>query len=117
MTDHDVDIMFLTESWLRESGDEGKCADRTPPGYKLFSFPRHLGPTAKCGGGIAVIMKNCLVSCSSVTSSFPFSHTSFEVIEVLLTVHSQRLRLLCVYRPPPSARNKLTDSLFFEKNP
>ena len=35
--------MFLTETWLRPSGDEAKCADLTPPGYSVHSFPRSPG--------------------------------------------------------------------------
>ncbi|KAL8587955.1 hypothetical protein ACOMHN_060067 [Nucella lapillus] len=38
LADHDVDVMVLTETWLKDSGDESKIADLTPPGYKLFSF-------------------------------------------------------------------------------
>ncbi|XP_070208070.1 piggyBac transposable element-derived protein 4-like [Littorina saxatilis] len=76
IVDHDVDIMFITETWLRESGDESKCADLTPPGYKLFSFPRQVGPTAKRGGGIAVIVKDHLASLGCVTNDFSFPHRS-----------------------------------------
>ena len=46
IADHDVDIMIVSETWLRESGDESKCADLRPPGYKLYNFPRKLGTTA-----------------------------------------------------------------------
>ncbi|XP_076441126.1 uncharacterized protein LOC143280376 [Babylonia areolata] len=38
--DENMDILFLTETWLKTSGDESKCADLVPPGYKLRSFPR-----------------------------------------------------------------------------
>ena len=117
MADHDVDIMFLTETWLRESGDESKCADLTPPGYKLFSLPRQLGPTASSGGGILVIIKECLMSNCTITTSFPFTHTSFEVLELSLTLHNERCCLFCVYRPPPSKRNKLTHSVFYDELP
>ena len=47
ITDNDVDIMFLTETWLRPSGDEAKCADLAPPGYSVHSFPRSPG-AASC---------------------------------------------------------------------
>ncbi|KAL8574087.1 hypothetical protein ACOMHN_064114 [Nucella lapillus] len=98
LADHYVDVMVLTETWLKESGDESKIADLTPPGYKLFSFPRQLTASIKGGGGIAVIMKDCLASHTSINTTLSFTHTSFEVAELLLTVQRQRLRLLCVYR-------------------
>ncbi|KAL8594371.1 hypothetical protein ACOMHN_032958 [Nucella lapillus] len=47
LADHDMDVMVLTETWLKESGDESKIADLTPPGYKLFSFPRQLTASIK----------------------------------------------------------------------
>ena len=37
--DNDVDIVCFTESWLNPSGDEAKCADLAPPGYKISPFP------------------------------------------------------------------------------
>ena len=49
--DECIDIMFLTETWMRSHGDEAKYADLTPPGYSLRSFPR-----ATRGGGLAVIL-------------------------------------------------------------
>ncbi|WP_419626199.1 hypothetical protein, partial [Thiolapillus sp.] len=44
--DNDVDIFCVTESWLNPSGDEAKCADLAPPGYKtllstFFTRRRH----------------------------------------------------------------------------
>ena len=43
ITDNDVDIMLLTETWLRSSGDEAKCADLAPPGYSSTLFLAHRG--------------------------------------------------------------------------
>ncbi|KAL8611510.1 hypothetical protein ACOMHN_014565 [Nucella lapillus] len=74
--------MVLTETWLKESGDESKIADLTPPGYKLFSFPRQLSASIKGGGGIAVIMKDCLASHTSINTTLSFTHTSFEIDQV-----------------------------------
>ncbi|KAL8578959.1 hypothetical protein ACOMHN_001921 [Nucella lapillus] len=81
LADHDVDLMVLTETWLRESGDESKIADLTPPGYKLFSSPRQLTASIKGGGGIAVIMKDCLASHTSINTTLSFTHTSFEDVK------------------------------------
>ena len=48
ISDNDADVILLTETWLRESGDDAKCRDLTPPAHKLFSFPRSYGSNAKC---------------------------------------------------------------------
>ena len=51
-----VDVLFLTETWLRQAGDEAKCADLAPPGFTAKSFPR-----SSRGGGLAVVLKDSLV--------------------------------------------------------
>ena len=43
-----VDVLFFTETWLRQAGDEVKCADLAPPGFTAKSFPR-----SSRGGGLA----------------------------------------------------------------
>ena len=40
VTDHDIDMMLLTENWLKEQGDEAQKAEMMLAGYVLKSFPR-----------------------------------------------------------------------------
>jgi hypothetical protein len=117
IVDNDVDIMQLTETWLRESGDEAKCADITPSGYKMYSFPRHTSERVKRGGGIAFIVRDCLVQKCSFNATFPFPHESFEVVHMTLNTNNRRVNMVCLYRPPPSKRNKLTDVIFLSELP
>eukprot|EP00745_Piridium_sociabile_P012062 TRINITY_DN18726_c0_g1_i1.p1 TRINITY_DN18726_c0_g1~~TRINITY_DN18726_c0_g1_i1.p1 ORF type:complete len:1158 (-),score=142.61 TRINITY_DN18726_c0_g1_i1:196-3669(-) len=115
--DHDVDAMLLTETWLRQSGDEAKCSDLTPPGYTLLSFPRHCNSKIKRGGGLAFIIKDSLADHCSTTTDFPFPHVTFELAQLTLTIHQQRVSFFLVYRPPPSKKNELLTSCFFEELP
>ena len=89
--DECVDILFLTETWMKTHGDESKCVDLTPPGYKLRSFPR-----ATRGGGLAVIYRD----------HFPVTHTSFELVQLQLTA-PHHIHFFCLYRPPPSRKNSM----------
>ena len=41
VTDQAVDILFITESWLRPFDDEIKCADLTPSDHTINSFARN----------------------------------------------------------------------------
>ncbi|KAL8562436.1 hypothetical protein ACOMHN_008580 [Nucella lapillus] len=82
----------------------------TPGGYSMRSFPRQ----ARRGGGIAFITRNSLFEHATVTTEFPFDHNSFELVQLTLDGH-QRVDLFCLYRPPPSKVNKLTDGMFFEE--
>ena len=52
LTDFAVEVLFLTETWLGMRGDEAECADLTPPGYCMKSFPR-----SSRGGALAVIFR------------------------------------------------------------
>ncbi|WP_419615364.1 endonuclease/exonuclease/phosphatase family protein, partial [Thiolapillus sp.] len=107
-----VDVLFLTETWLRQAGDEAKCADLAPPGFTAKSFPR-----SSRGGGLAIVLKDSLLPHFSWTTSLPFCHTSFELIHATLTLTQKTLHFYTLYRPPPNRKNKLTDSLFFEQFP
>ena len=50
--EENIDIMFLTETWLHK-GDEKLVEPIKPPGYYFRSFPR----IGRRGGGIAFLMK------------------------------------------------------------
>ena len=65
--DEDVDVMFLTEAWMKTQGDEAKCADLSSPGYTFKSFPH-----ATRGGGLAVVMREGLPG--TVSESLPLTH-------------------------------------------
>ena len=107
--DNDLDILILTETWLKENGDDSAIADLTPVNYFLKSFPR----SAIRGGGIAVIFKNSLSSHVSFSTVLPFTHPSYECVQVTLALHKKSVQLFCIYRPPPNTKNKLTDAMFF----
>ncbi|KAL8574863.1 hypothetical protein ACOMHN_044885 [Nucella lapillus] len=102
--------MFITETWLKPQGDEAACVDVTPGGYSMRSFPCQAGR----GGGIAFITRNSLFEHATVTTEFPFDHNSFELVQLTLDGH-HRVNFFCLYRPPPSKVNKLTDGMFFEE--
>ena len=104
--------MFLTETWLRPSGDEAKCADLAPPGYSVHSFPRSPGAASCRGGGIAFIVRDSLKQNVSCSTSFPFYRSCFEVAQLTPTLHDQRYNFFCIYRPPPNKKNAFTDTTF-----
>jgi len=112
LLDNDIDIFVVTETWLRPQGDEAKVKDLTPPNYTTISFPR-----GSLGGGIAVIIKDTLSSCVSVTSEFLFQHSSFELAQLTFSLKQHTLNVFALYRPPPSTKNKLTDALFLDQIP
>ena len=112
VTDTRIDLLFITETWLNPRGDEAKIAELAPSGYSARSFPRR-----SRGGGLAVIFRDTLSTNLTFKTKFDFDHSSFELIQVSVTLPTSALHFMCMYRPPPSRKYKLTDSLFSEQFP
>ena len=109
--DSNADLIFFTETWLSERGDEVKINTMTPPYYQACSFPRLTGS----GGGLCILTKKSFVNPKS--KRIP-EFTSFECSKTEIIINNIKVIFYCIYRPTPSARNGLTPSLFiseFEK--
>ena len=92
-----MDILFITENWLKPHGDEAILHDLIPAGNIAKSFPRE-----SRGGDIAVVHNKCLSKRISITDTFSFHHGSFEVIRLSITLTSGIINLFYLYRLPPS---------------
>ena len=108
IVDNDIDLAAFTETWLKPEDEENKMTigDLCPTGYKFF----HEAKVNKKGGGVGLLHKNIFNLQSQKTIKF----SSFEHIELFLTSPSS-IRLVIIYRPPPSKENKLKVSLFLEE--
>ena len=78
-----------------------------PVNYDLFHVPR-FGTT---GGGVALIFKNC-ISMKPLTS---VRYVTFEYLECLMQLDSKCIRIVSVYRPPPSRANGFTFNQFLDE--
>ena len=112
--DNGVDLIFVTETWLSAQGDEAKTVELAPSGFDVKSFPRQ---SRSHGGGIATVYKSTLGSNITFKTNFDFTHTLSEVVQASITLQHNTLHFFCLYRPPPSGRNNLTDSMFTEQLP
>ena len=130
-----VHLSRLTHSEDLENDHLKKVWDDTTIGDKHFSFMPGIGttnaifevqicgysaryfPRRSHGGGLAVIFRGTLATNLTFKTKFDFDHTSFELIQVSVTLQTSALHFMCMYRPPPSRKNKLTDSLFSEQFP
>ena len=108
IVDTNVDALMLTETWLYSHGDEAYIAAMTPPGYDFRSFPR----VGSREGGIGFVMRKTL---STSLLFKPLDYRSFEAVEMRLSFDHVSVAIVCLYRPPPSKRNKLTNSMFLEE--
>ena len=92
INDNAIDLMFLTETWLRSHGDEAKIADLAPDGYAVKSSPR---PSR--GQGIAVSLRTSLSSHLTVKADFSFTRFTIELFETSVTLQRNVLHFFCVY--------------------
>ena len=106
----DLDILFLTETWLRSgSTDNGTINDLTVPGYSFKHKPRK---AKHRGGGIGILCKS---SIGLKLKPPQKATTSFEFMECSFTLHGAYIHTALIYRVPPSQKNKIPKNLFLEE--
>ena len=100
-----LDILALTETWLRPGDtDNIVIGDLTPAGYNFLHVPRPTGGGKK-GGGVAVVVKSNLKTTVGKVTKF----NSFEVIEVTALSTKDCIRVSVVYRPPSQSKIEFID--------
>ena len=93
---------------MKDTGDELKVSECTPSGYVLRQQPR----VGKIGGGLALIYKQSL----KLASWKPIASVkSFEAVEATFLHQRLSMKIILVYRPPPSVKNKFTVSQFMNE--
>ena len=86
--DNDVDLFFVTETWLSAQGDEAKTVELAPSEFDVKSFPRQ---SRSRGGGIATVYKSTFGSNITFKTNFDFTHTSFYVVQASITLQHNTL--------------------------
>jgi exonuclease III len=107
--EHDLDILALNETWIT-TAEKDKSFEKglSLPGYKPFLVPRKGN---KGYGGVGILYKASMDIASKSSTDF----NSFEHCKIIFKTESHTLDVNVVYRPPPSPKNKLTATMFFEE--
>ena len=101
-----LDCVALTETWLKGTADDNVAlAALVPKGYRISHVPR-AGDIK--GGGVALIYKEHLL----VTTDTLEVTSSFEAMNISITLASFVFRFIIIYRIPPSPKNKILRSSF-----
>ena len=104
ITERKLDILVVTESWLKPSDPEyyHKVSELCPDGYSYISEPR----PKKSGGGISIVHKSSLC----VKTIKPVRKPKY--FECLPVVVDSTFLLLAIYRTPPkNLRERFLDEL------
>ena len=106
LTDFDVDICCVTETWLRKA-DTAKFAEMKELGYAIHSQPR-----AGRGGGVAILYKNSLRLTPQKCKRFK----TFESIEsTYKSSTGEILRISSIYRSGTSTSQSANVPLFLDE--
>ena len=108
VVDRKVDILALTETWLAPgNANDLEINETTPNGYAFLHAPR-----CTRGGGVAVIHRKSLHLKQNPTHC---KFKSFEHMDLAVKSASNSIRVIVIYRPPPSKNNTLSESTFFSE--
>ena len=98
----DLDMLFLTETWIGSgAGETSVFGELCPTNCSFISTPRRSGR----GGGVALIFKNRLTVQTLSAETF----SSFEVQCVKVETATTSLVCALVYRPPKSDKHFIKD--------
>lgn len=105
-----LDILFLTETWLKPGDtDVIHMRSATPPDFTFH----HVARDSDCrGGGVAVICRKDLhfKHCDPIIDA-----KSFEHISGLIPFNGTCIRTIVIYRIPPSPINKIKKADFIKE--
>ena len=105
---HDWDILAITETWLKQTGDEAVVTERLPPGYTFHHVARSRGR----GGGVAVVYRY-----TYNTKSLPkLNFTTIELIRLQFTnPFLLKYNLWVVHHPPATSKTSGIVSDFYSE--
>ena len=111
ITDNRIDIVGITETWLSNDDKNNMSVVNTclNNGYTLLHRPRNTG---RRGGRVRVLINNQINIKSRMIGANP-EITSFESMEIVITVGSITIRLSVIYRMPSvKSKNGLKQGTF-----
>ena len=107
---NDIDIVALTETWLsnEENNNKHVITECSNHGYTLHHVPRNSGST---GGGVGVLINDRVKLVTRLDTLN--TAVSFESMEMIIIIVSISIRLVVIYRMPPSKKfaDKISDHM------
>ena len=96
--EQDIDICFLTETWLyNNTGEKAKINEMTPSTHCFF----HISRETMRGGGVGFFV-NKAFQIIKVSKMSVFE--SFELIEAKISIRSVCIKIITIYRPPEKSK-------------
>ena len=106
---HHLDILAITETWLKGTEDDNHVItdiNNILPHFKLHHIPRR----NRKGGGVALLIRDGY----TVLQNSIMNTSSFEYLDVSISNKSETFRLIVLYRPPLCKKNNTRNSFLQE---
>ena len=107
VSENDIDILAITETWLQENNNDFSIAEMCPIRYQFH----HVTRKNTRGGRVGLLLKKHI----KVKKQSQKEFCSFEYLDVILNNYNIFTRTIVIYRPPPSKDNNLRTSMFFKE--
>ena len=111
ITEKNISLLFLTETWIQNVNEEIFLKHASPVGYSYHQKSR---PNGSRGGGVAVIYQDNIKLVDMTTQFKQFS--SFESIVLSAMINGESVWFFNIYRPPPSKCSKCSQSFLGDFN-
>ena len=104
-----LDILAVTETWINSDINNSQIPEllNNLQDFKILQVSR---VSAK-GGGVGFFLRKAFNS----LILHDFNPKSFELIDMLLRLKDFTCRVILIYMPPPSRKNKLTTNMFLDE--
>ena len=111
ITTHDLDVLAVAETWIREDDPDAIKLDSSPSGYGVVHVPRPSRTNRSRGGGLCVIHRESI----RVKPQRTAEYNSFEcqLLKLVCTQNKtvDNITMATIYRPPTSA----ADGAFYDE--
>lgn len=105
-----LDILAITESWLSGDYHNNNTIAEILNTLNDFNF-HHVPRVNRTGGGVGVFLRKGFTVLKNEWQ--PFS--SMECMDLFISSGRSSIRLITIYRPPQSKKNRATPSTFFQE--
>ena len=102
--ENELDMLALTETWINDNNEQRTIASLLPHGYSIITANRE----KRVGGGVAFIHRTSL-KCKHLKQR---KASSFECLQVMVTIRNRTFQLCIIYRPPVTGSNGITMAQF-----
>ena len=107
MSDHRLDVVAVTETWMLSDDPDAVKQDIAPAGYHVLHACRGSSANSHRGGGVAIIHRDSF-DMSTVDLG---QLNEFEYLSVKVRSPTAPSQITCIYRPPGPVSNAFYDEL------